>query len=109
MGKSWYLKQNFDVRQSGVNPVKHFLEYGYREGRKWSEPNWFRRAFKKSGWIWKTQIMVLDEILINVQAQQKNYKKIRIERLGNYSNQVKELKRNRHKYGQDYSLKGNII
>ncbi len=30
---SYYLKQNFDVVKSGINPLLHFLKSGYKEGR----------------------------------------------------------------------------
>lgn len=29
----YYLRQNSDVRESGVNPLKHFVNYGWKEGR----------------------------------------------------------------------------
>ncbi len=29
----WYLKRNPDVAAAGVDPFKHFLEYGAKEGR----------------------------------------------------------------------------
>lgn len=29
----WYLKQNPDVKASGMDPVLHYLKYGWREGR----------------------------------------------------------------------------
>ena len=30
---AWYLRINHDVRAAGIDPWKHFIEYGYREGR----------------------------------------------------------------------------
>jgi GT2 family glycosyltransferase len=34
----WYLNQNQDVRESGMNPLQHYWEYGVKEGRN---PNQF--------------------------------------------------------------------
>lgn len=31
---AWYLQQNPDVAEEGVNPLVHYLRYGKREGRK---------------------------------------------------------------------------
>ncbi len=31
---SWYLAQNLDVAKSGVNPVLHYVRYGWKEGRE---------------------------------------------------------------------------
>ncbi|MCF8365320.1 MAG: glycosyltransferase [Bacteroidales bacterium] len=31
--ESYYLKNNPDVKESGMNAVKHFLKYGWKEGR----------------------------------------------------------------------------
>ena len=31
--EGWYLQQNPDVRQSGVDPLWHYLNYGWKEGR----------------------------------------------------------------------------
>ena len=31
--KRWYLKQNPDVKKAGIDPVEHYLKYGYKEGR----------------------------------------------------------------------------
>ena len=33
---SWYLAQNPDVAESGTNPLQHYMEYGFKEGR---DPN----------------------------------------------------------------------
>ncbi len=30
---AWYLEQNPDVRDSGVDPIWHYLNYGWKEGR----------------------------------------------------------------------------
>ncbi|MFI3257990.1 MAG: glycosyltransferase family A protein [Spirochaetales bacterium] len=35
----WYLKQNPDVKNAGVNPVTHYLQNGWKDGRNPSE--WF--------------------------------------------------------------------
>lgn len=29
----WYLSENPDVRESGADPLKHYIEFGYAEGR----------------------------------------------------------------------------
>ena len=31
--KRWYLKMYPDVKKAGVNPVKHYLQFGWKEGR----------------------------------------------------------------------------
>ena len=93
MGKSWYLAQNIDVKVSGINPVRHFVKYGIKEGRKWIEPSWFKRAFGQKGWIWKSQIFALAELQIDIENQQKYYPKIQIKRIGNYSKEIWALKR----------------
>lgn len=31
--KDWYLKDNPDVAQSGMDPLRHYVQYGAREGR----------------------------------------------------------------------------
>jgi hypothetical protein len=39
----YYLRTNEDVRSAGVDPLHHYLEYGWREGRR---PNaWFDPAY----------------------------------------------------------------
>jgi len=40
---SFYLQQNPDVAAAGINPVEHFVNYGWQEGR---DPNpWFDSGF----------------------------------------------------------------
>ncbi len=31
--KRWYLKKYPDVKEAGINPIKHYLRYGWEEGR----------------------------------------------------------------------------
>ncbi len=31
--KRWYLKQNPDVKKSGIDPIEHYLQFGWKEGR----------------------------------------------------------------------------
>lgn len=31
--RRWYLKQNKDVKNSKMNPYRHYLIYGWKEGR----------------------------------------------------------------------------
>ena len=31
---SYYLANNIDVRQADMNPIKHYVKYGWSEGRK---------------------------------------------------------------------------
>lgn len=31
--KNWYLAQNIDVAEEGVDPIKHYLMFGWKEGR----------------------------------------------------------------------------
>src|SRR5262249_61875386 len=31
--RSWYLKEYPDVAAAGVDPVRHYLQFGWREGR----------------------------------------------------------------------------
>jgi len=33
----WYLEANPDVKEAGVDPLRHYLQYGIKEGRKKSE------------------------------------------------------------------------
>lgn len=35
--ENWYLRQNPDVKSAGVDPVTHYLQHGWKEGRKPSE------------------------------------------------------------------------
>lgn len=35
--KKWYLEENPDVKKAGCNPVQHYLEQGWKEGRNPSE------------------------------------------------------------------------
>ena len=32
--KDWYLNQNIDVENSGIEPLSHYIKYGAKEGRK---------------------------------------------------------------------------
>jgi hypothetical protein len=41
---AWYLRQNPDVRESGLDPLVHFCRYGWREGRRpnaYFNPIWY--------------------------------------------------------------------
>ena len=31
--KRWYLKTNLDIKQSGIDPIEHYIKYGWKEGR----------------------------------------------------------------------------
>ena len=31
--KKWYLKQNMDVKKAGMDPIVHYMKFGWREGR----------------------------------------------------------------------------
>jgi hypothetical protein len=45
---TWYLEQNPDVKQSQIEPVRHFLLYGGVEGRDPSEKfssNWYLATY----------------------------------------------------------------
>ena len=33
----YYLSQNEDVKNAKMNPIKHYLKFGWKEGRKPSE------------------------------------------------------------------------
>ena len=35
--ESYYLDNNSDVKNSGLDPIKHYLKYGWKEGRNPSE------------------------------------------------------------------------
>ena len=35
--KTWYLKQNPDVSAKGKNAIRHYVKYGWKEGRNPSE------------------------------------------------------------------------
>lgn len=45
---SWYLSQNADVKAKGIDPVSHYIEYGWREGR-WPnqifDPIWYTKNY----------------------------------------------------------------
>lgn len=32
--KQWYLQEYSDVKKNGIDPLKHFINYGFKEGRK---------------------------------------------------------------------------
>ncbi len=34
--KNYYLRLNTDIAESGINPLKHFCEFGWKEGRNLS-------------------------------------------------------------------------
>lgn len=50
---AWYLRQNPDIARAGIDPLQHFLEHGFKEGRwpspqkRWSaqffDPDWYLR------------------------------------------------------------------
>ena len=42
--RRWYLKHYPDVASSGIDPVKHYLRYGWREGRN-PGPNFNTREY----------------------------------------------------------------
>ena len=43
-----YLQYNFDVARANVDPYRHFVEFGKREGRVWGmiDPNWDQSEFR---------------------------------------------------------------
>lgn len=41
MIKSWYYSQYPDVRIAELDPIRHWIKYGYREGRYLFPPIWF--------------------------------------------------------------------
>lgn len=43
--KRWYLKMYPDVKKAGVDPVKHYLQFGWKEGRNPS------KGFKTEGYL----------------------------------------------------------
>lgn len=44
--KNWYLKRYVDVANSGMDPVRHYLEYGWKEGRN-PGPDFDTRGYLK--------------------------------------------------------------
>lgn len=42
---AFYLRENADVREAGIDPVRHFVRHGWREGR---DP---RADFSTQGWL----------------------------------------------------------
>ena len=41
---AWYLSQNPDVAANGVEPLAHYLQHGFKEGRKphpLFDPGWY--------------------------------------------------------------------
>lgn len=40
----WYLARNIDVKQSGVDPILHYVKYGWKEGRD-PNPNFDGRKY----------------------------------------------------------------
>lgn len=92
ISKSWYLHQNPDVKASGIKPLSHYLKYGRYELRTWFQPNWFRSAFKKNGWIWNENLTTLNYVVKNPEIQIKNYQGIKIHRIGIYSQKISNLR-----------------
>lgn len=46
----YYLKINNDLRATGIDPQRHYLVYGWREGRSfcdWFDPHYYARKHKK--------------------------------------------------------------
>lgn len=43
----WYLKNNRDVKQAGVDPFEHYILFGWKEGRDpvpWFSVEWYKRT-----------------------------------------------------------------
>lgn len=47
----WYLSNNADVRDSGIDPLKHYLNYGKLENRHPTMPKWFSESLSEKGWV----------------------------------------------------------
>jgi hypothetical protein len=92
MSKNWYLTQNQDVLNSSINPLWHFIKYGRKELRLWNQPRWFSKAFKKNGWVWQNSNYFFSLGLIDQQLMMKEYKVIKVYRLGVYKKIITELK-----------------
>lgn len=46
---SFYLERNPDVRAAGVNPLRHYLKHGWREGRRpteWFDPKFYLDTYE---------------------------------------------------------------
>ena len=92
MSKTWYLRQNPDVRESGIPAFLHFIKYGRKELRNWKEPKWFRSAFGLNGWVQRTSKYFFTHEIIDKKYLNKNYKEIGIYRPGSYNKEIKIIK-----------------
>ena len=43
----WYLKNNIDVKNSGMNPYEHYINFGKKEGRKGAPDTLIVTSYKK--------------------------------------------------------------
>ena len=92
MSRNWYLSQNADVRESGIQAFLHFIKYGRKELRNWWEPRWFKKALGSSGWVWSTSKYFFDLHKIDHSHLKQNYKEIYIYRPGLYKEEIKKMK-----------------
>ena len=53
---NWYLEQNLDVKESDQDPIRHYLEHGYKEGR---DPN---PTFDQSWYLQENQDVAVSGI-----------------------------------------------
>ena len=47
--KKWYLKTYQDVKKTGMDPVKHYMQFGWKEGRNPGpkfDTNWYLKRYK---------------------------------------------------------------
>lgn len=45
---NWYIDQNPDVKQAGIEPLRHFLQYGLNEGRLYTSDGTFGSDYTES-------------------------------------------------------------
>jgi hypothetical protein len=69
----WYLLNNYDVFQSGIDPLEHYSLYGKAENRNPVIPSWFSEAIGKNGWVYQE---IIDHNIFF--SKNKNIETIRI-------------------------------
>lgn len=90
----WYLSQNKDVLNLGINPVAHWLKYGRFEGRSILIPSWYKKRVLNNPFILK-ELNKLDKIaegdfyyLIQAYTNNNQIENIEIHRFHSYKNQI---------------------
>lgn len=74
MIESWYYSQYPDVKKSGIGAIRHWLRYGYFEGRWLIPPVWYGKATYKHGWL-RRELKLFDLLTDNDEKWGLNWKK----------------------------------